>query len=261
MKIALLFSGPSRGLAHCVKTWSFLEHVDDIYHHTRIPFDPGEGYIRDIPAFGSTRRWRQSLDAAFAGAATIDHDSKIAWGMYMIDEPGRHAHVSGRAMDVRPYYAHPPGVILGMAWYMRQQAFKLIANPEQYDLIAYVRPDAWFKTPMDLSKLTPDKFWTPKLHRWGGLNDRIAVGSPAAMRHYCDMYDHLNDDIDTLAVGNMEERLCNWMLKMPLLQFGWINTDFYFVKASGEHRVIPAFDYGDYTLPRYKAVFENCEVR
>lgn len=240
MRIALLLSGPVRSLHHVVSSWSFLDHVDDIYYHMRWPLAPGEQMIRDPKT-----------------EVCVVPTSKIAWGTYMVDEPGKHAWVSDRSMDVRPYYQHPPGVILGLCWYMRQQAFKLIPKPEEYDLIAYVRPDSWIKTPLKLEKLTPDKLWTPKYHVWGGLNDRIAVGSPAMMRHWCNMYDHLNDDVQTLPVANMEVRLANWVLKgqFPL---GHIDCDSYFVATDGTHKPIAADNYGMYTMWQD---LQNLEVR
>lgn len=240
MKTALIISGPVRSLHHVVWSWSFLDHVDDIYFYLRWPLAPGEQMIQDQHT-----------------QASVFPEGKVCFGTYMIDEPARHEWVSGRSMDARPYYLHPPGVILGMAWYMRQQAFRLIPEPEQYDLIAYVRPDSWLLGPLPLENLTPDKLWTPKYHVWGGLNDRIAVGSPANMRIWCDTYNHLNDDVETLPVANMEVRLANWLInsKVPL---GLIDVDSYFVATDGTHKPIAKDNYGMYS--RFKEL-EGLECR
>jgi hypothetical protein len=57
-----------------------------------------------------------------------------------------------------------------------------------YRFVVCLRPDLRFLAPLDLPRLAPalrsSALATPGWARWGGLNDRLAFGGPAAMAAY-----------------------------------------------------------------------------
>lgn len=59
-----------------------------------------------------------------------------------------------------------------------------------YDLAIYLRSDMWFFNQLDMAELKEamqspaNCIYTPEFHKWGGLNDRLAFGSPSAMIKY-----------------------------------------------------------------------------
>lgn len=223
MKIALLTSGQARGLKFAVETWSFLPQVADVFWCASTPDDAKE-FTELLPA---------------------------SIGITEPDMPGFHMFSSDKGLDRRTYHKHNPGVILALHWWTRKKAFELIPDPAQYDLILYVRPDSYFLMGLHLdpSRLRPAKFWTPRGHNWGAINDHVAVGSPAMMAHYCNTWNSLGKEYQW-EVGNMEERLLVHMMELlKPEQFGLLTCGYAPITADGEIRV----PLGDrpYFLPKY----------
>lgn len=59
----------------------------------------------------------------------------------------------------------------------------------QFDLVLYLRSDLWFFNQLDVAELDeamrhPLRLYTPGFHKWDGLNDRLAFGTPSVMRIY-----------------------------------------------------------------------------
>ena len=57
------------------------------------------------------------------------------------------------------------------------------------DVVFYLRSDLWFFNKLDATELSqvvlqPNTLFTPAFHRWEGLNDRLAFGSPQVMQVY-----------------------------------------------------------------------------
>ena len=75
--------------------------------------------------------------------------------------------------------------------YSLKQVTSLWANKAAFfDLAIYLRSDIWFFNQLDMAELeeamqSPTNYiYTPEFHKWNGLNDRLAFGSPSAMIKY-----------------------------------------------------------------------------
>ena len=74
------------------------------------------------------------------------------------------------------------------ALYSQRRVLELIPDPLSFDAIFSVRPDLLYTTPFDpawiQALLGDETLLLPEFAGFGGLNDRFAVGSPAAMMKY-----------------------------------------------------------------------------
>ena len=64
-----------------------------------------------------------------------------------------------------------------------------------YDVVFYLRSDIWFFNKLQIHEIeqavrSPSTLYTPCFHKWGGLNDRLAFGSPSIMELYGNRLDH-----------------------------------------------------------------------
>jgi hypothetical protein len=68
----------------------------------------------------------------------------------------------------------------------------------EYELLARIRPDVKFLTPVDLSNISTNKIYIPNSHDYFGYNDRFAIGTPEVMNIYFNRYDFWMSNNDNI---------------------------------------------------------------
>ena len=80
--------------------------------------------------------------------------------------------------------------LLKQFYSLKQVTGMLKSKAASFDLVMYLRSDVWFFNQLDMTELNEalkspaNCIYTPAFHQWGGLNDRLAFGSPSAMIKY-----------------------------------------------------------------------------
>ncbi len=72
---------------------------------------------------------------------------------------------------------------------LKQVTNMWLPEASRFDIVLYLRSDVWFFNQLSVPELDeamqhPDRLYTPMFHQWGGLNDRLAFGTPAVMSVY-----------------------------------------------------------------------------
>ena len=81
---------------------------------------------------------------------------------------------------------------------LKQVTNMWIQEASRFDTVFYLRSDVWFFNQLDVAELDeavqhPKRIYTPMFHQWGGLNDRLAFGSPESMAIYGNRLDAAMD--------------------------------------------------------------------
>jgi hypothetical protein len=104
----------------------------------------------------------------------------------------------------------------------------------RYDWVIRLRPDSWFiRASIDLHTLHNDLVYVP---RWGGfgwprgsgtgINDRFAIGAPAAMEAYFNQFDHIREYAPTAKSMFTPEMATKLALKNAGVQVDFIDVAF-----------------------------------
>jgi hypothetical protein len=81
-------------------------------------------------------------------------------------------------------------------FYGWHRAWKLMESSGiSYDMVLYMRADQYFESPFPVPTEPPEEgiLYVPEGYDWSGLNDQMAYGTPAVMRHYTNLYNNLSD--------------------------------------------------------------------
>jgi hypothetical protein len=106
----------------------------------------------------------------------------------------------------------------------------------KYRFVLYLRPDMLFLSPLDLPQNAPAlnaaTISTPDWHQYGGLNDRLAYGVPAAMAAYGTRGDSLKSYVDSGKMPHAETFLKHFLQSRGIATVG-SRTKFQRVRADG----------------------------
>ena len=151
-------------------------------------------------------------DSSITNARNAEFGERLDWTHYRLLHPHAAVIEDARAFESSFIERHLPALLRhGDAWGQVQPHTSLrnllkqlhslravtrlwVNSSARYDAIIYVRPDVWFFKPLDahavLAKVAAATatneclLLTPPWHTFGGLNDRFAIGTPAAMKRY-----------------------------------------------------------------------------
>jgi hypothetical protein len=74
------------------------------------------------------------------------------------------------------------------SFHSQYECYKLINNPNQYNLIFCMRPDIYYADKLDIqyiyqiNNLSEDAILVPNFAHFGGYNDRLSIGKPKVMK-------------------------------------------------------------------------------
>lgn len=136
-----------------------------------------------------------SVDVFLAHNAKNDYENLKAFAAAYPMKRGKSFHI-----DISEYEKYPLNIANGVPTYNSiymfrciHEAFQLIPNPDDYDIILYMRADMQVTTPLPFEMPAENTLYIPDCNdHGGGLNDQIAYGRPDVMRRYCSLFSTLH---------------------------------------------------------------------
>jgi hypothetical protein len=138
----------------------------------------------------------------------------------------------------------PDNPLLSIKYFTRQlHSLKRVTQlwtpaMHKYEFVLYLRPDVLFISPLDLPLNAPAlrakalRVATPNWHQFGGLNDRLAYGAPAAMAAYGVRGDGLQRFVDSGGLPHAERFLKRYLASQGVASIA-SRTKFQRVRADG----------------------------
>ncbi len=127
---------------------------------------------------------------------------------------------------------------------LKQVTNMWVNDSSHFDLVLYLRSDLWFFNQLDVKELGkaaqhPRRIYTPSFHKWEGLNDRLAFGTPDVMTIYGNRLDVAINFAQQKAL-HAEHFLLDVATKAGLDVTGQSTLLFERVRATGELWGVPS---------------------
>jgi hypothetical protein len=108
---------------------------------------------------------------------------------------------------------------------------------EQPDIVIYARPDLFYIVPLAIPAVQPKTIYTPCFAKWGGLNDRFALGNLTTMLAYGERGTWAAEYVAATNKPLHSESLLDWYVR----ERGLINIDipFWFLRARANGQLSP----------------------
>lgn len=209
MKTALLFSGFTRGLQHARET--IKKHLINNFGECDCYF-----YITDDPQI-SYFSWN------------YENSYKSIQELNAVIEYGE--NISSKCLDKSKHYC--PRVYNQWHNLFKVKNMMLRSNIK-YDFVIRIRPDTFFKSSIHPNDIDLNKINVSPTYSWGGINDKLAIGSFDNMIKYCNFFD--SDYLSDRNLGkNSETRLANYLRNLNL-SISHISFDAALVNEAGTLR-------------------------
>lgn len=191
MKAAILLSGHIRTFGHCFPT---------LRHHVLRHFPAADFYVSTVRDADTPQL---DILVAHAGEKRVHLDVHESQPVLDLPSPcpPEETWQPGRTFMHEPYaISVPPQAVLRQLWQLNEcwKFFTSRGAPADYDIIIRVRPDSYFHSfappfapATHLHFTEAATAWTPWWGRFGGINDRFALLSPAAAFAYFTTYAQL----------------------------------------------------------------------
>lgn len=180
MKTAIVYSGHMRSLARCIANhrWMVWRHFPGADTFCATVFDQDSSATSLL---GTDKVHVESHQPGFA----LPKGCPEQW-----NGPSSHYMHEPYAISV------PPSAVIGQLWQLNN-AWGLIANPDDYDCFIRIRPDIYFHEYQHArGVIFPPLCHTPYWGRFGGLNDRFAVMGRDAAKAYFTTYTRIGELIE-----------------------------------------------------------------
>ena len=210
-RVAVCFFGQVKHYEHVASSQQ--KHVFDILRTNNYSYDIF------VHTYNQTefKNPRNSLEKAKIVPASLQNILSLPSSSVLYDSPedaDKLYNIRDLAKNGDPW---PDNPLLSILYFARQlHSLKRVTQlwtpaMHKYKFVLYLRPDALFLSPLDLSRnaraLSPATLATPDWHRFGGLNDRLAYGVPAAMAAYGLRGDSLQRFVDSGQMPHAERFL------------------------------------------------------
>lgn len=229
MKIAVCFFGLPKFFKE-ISFPSFKENVLYLFQNDDIDFYT-HTYNLDVTT--------NSRNGEKDDKINIDEIHHINLKDYMIENPEEY----DKTKDLKYYYknGNPPSWVIptSMQFFLRQlnsikQVWNLVEKSNiRYDLILYSRMDVLYinKLNLDVNNVE-DNIYTPQFHKWGGLNDRFALGKYNIMKIYANRFDYDKEFLDNTKNKFHAETFLNYVMKKNDIKNIDINIKFQRIRAN-----------------------------
>ena len=100
-----------------------------------------------------------------------------------------------------------------------KQVFKLAKNSKStYDCYLFIRPDLKYTKKLDVTQIynasmQNKSIFIPSWHKWGGVNDRMALGCHNTIKFYANRLDDVSDYLETTKKPLHAEKFLKFVLK------------------------------------------------
>jgi hypothetical protein len=119
-------------------------------------------------------------------------------------------------------------------YYSLEQVTHLLKQSKQnFDLVIYSRADVLYRRPIRIPKVKPGVIYTPHFAKWGGLNDRFALGDQQTMTKYGLRGSAALGYIEKTEQTLHAERFLEWYVQQQELRNEDLDVSFWRVRADG----------------------------
>lgn len=119
-------------------------------------------------------------------------------------------------------------------YYSLEQVTHLLEQSKQnFDLVIYSRADVLYRRPVRVPEVEPGVICTPRFAKWGGLNDRFALGDQQTMTKYGLRGKAALDYTEKTKQSLHAERFLEWYVQQQGFRNEDLDVIFWRVRADG----------------------------
>ena len=126
-----------------------------------------------------------------------------------------------------------------------KQVWKLAEKSKtEYDCYLFIRPDLKYTTKLDVNQVKDaanniKSIYIPTWHKWGGVNDRMALGCYNTIKFYANRLDDVSDYLETKRAPLHAEKFLKFVLEKHKIDIKELNLVGKRVRSNGK---IPSID-------------------
>ena len=126
-----------------------------------------------------------------------------------------------------------------------KQVWKIAENTKsKYDCYLFIRPDLKYTTKLDVNQVKEafkqnQNIYIPSWHKWGGVNDRMALGCHNTIKFYANRLDDVPDYLETYRKPLHAEKFLKFVLEKHTIDLKELNLVGKRVRSNGK---IPSID-------------------